>query len=225
MGIPILSEIAESQFEASQAITLPLVTIMIIQGNTPPNKTEVNEIKRKITNEQEVRISEQALKVEQNQTPHTLKAIQDAKMPGASSWLVILPLVEFGFVLNKDEFRDALSLRYGKPLKGLPAMCPFGQKYGVTHALSCKKGGFLTMRHSNLRDFEADMLSKIVNDVEKEPKLQPVTGEIIEGLSRNASRPDIRARNVWRTDQNAFLMLGWQILTLHHRFTSQQTVF
>ena len=32
LGIPILSKIAESQFEASQFITLPLVTIMIIQG-------------------------------------------------------------------------------------------------------------------------------------------------------------------------------------------------
>ena len=85
LGIPILSEISESQFEALQAITLPLVTIMITQGNTLPNKTEVNEIKRKITNEQEVCISEQALKVEQGQTSHTLKAIQDAKMPGASS--------------------------------------------------------------------------------------------------------------------------------------------
>ena len=53
--ISILSEIAESQFEASQAITLPLVTIMVTQGNTLPNKTEVNEIKRKITNEQEIR--------------------------------------------------------------------------------------------------------------------------------------------------------------------------
>ena len=40
------------------------------------------------------------------------------------------------------------------------------------------------------------MLSKIVNDVETEPELQQVTGEIIEGLSRNASRPDIRARDV-----------------------------
>ena len=42
LGIPILSEIAKSQFEASQAITLPLVTIMITQGNKLPNKTEVN---------------------------------------------------------------------------------------------------------------------------------------------------------------------------------------
>ena len=60
LGIPILIEITESQFEVSQAITLPLVTIMITEGNTLPNKTEVNEIKHKITNEQELRISEQA---------------------------------------------------------------------------------------------------------------------------------------------------------------------
>ena len=55
------------------------------------------------------------------------------------------------------------------------------------------------MHHNNLRDFEADMLSKIVNDGEKEAELQPATGEIIEGLSRNASRHDIRVRDVWRT--------------------------
>ena len=67
LRIPILSEIAESQFEASQVITLSLVTIMITQGNAILNKTEVDEIKRKITNEQEVRISEQAVKVEQDQ--------------------------------------------------------------------------------------------------------------------------------------------------------------
>ena len=113
-------------------------------------------------------------------------------------------MAEFGFALNKSEFRDAFSLRYGRPLKGLPAMCPYGQKYNVTHALSCKKGGFVTMRYNNLRDFEADMLSKIVNDVEKEPELQPVTDEIIEGLSGNASRADIRARVMCRVGQNAF---------------------
>ena len=37
---------------------------MIAKGNTLLNKTEVNEIKHKITNEQEVRISEQTLKVD-----------------------------------------------------------------------------------------------------------------------------------------------------------------
>ena len=105
----------------------------------------------------------------QNQTPHTLKVIQDANIPGASLCLSVLPLEEFGFVLYKSEFKDALSLRYGKPLKGLPAMCPCGEKYNLTHALICKKGGFVTMCHNSLRGFEAYMLSKIVDDVEEEP--------------------------------------------------------
>ena len=63
LGIPIFSEVTEFQIEASQTITLPLVTIIIAQGNTIPNKTEVNEIKHKITKEQETHISEQALKL------------------------------------------------------------------------------------------------------------------------------------------------------------------
>ena len=91
-------------------------------------------------------------------------------MPGASSWLGLLSLSQFGFSLNKSEFRDALSLRYGGPLKGLTAICPFFQKYNVTHAFNCKKSGFMTMCHNNLMDFEADMLSKIVNDVDTEPE-------------------------------------------------------
>ena len=182
----ILSEIAEFQFEASQDITLLLVTIMFTQGNALLNENEVNEIKRKFMNEQEVRILEQALKVEQAQTPHALKTIQDAKIPGGSLWLSVLLLAEFCFALNEDKFKDALILRYGRPLKSLSAMCPCVKKYNVTHALDCKKGGFVTMRHNNLRDFEADMLSKIVNDVEAEPELQQVTGRIIEGLFGNA---------------------------------------
>ena len=89
------------------------------------------------------------------------------------------------------------------------------------------------------------MLSKIVKDVETEPKLQPVTGEIIEGLinnmetglelqpvtgeiieelSGNASKPNIRARGVWRADQNTFFDVR-MTNTLHNRYASQQKVF
>ena len=66
--------------------------------------------------------------MELDQTSHTLKAIQDAKMPGTSSWLSVLSLAKFCFVLNKGEFRDTLSLRYARPLKGFPEMCSCGEK-------------------------------------------------------------------------------------------------
>ena len=55
-------------------------------------------------------------------------------------------------------------------------------------------------------------------------RLQPVATEIIEGLSRNASRPDIRARGVWRVGRNAFFDV--RVTNTHSiRFTSQQKVF
>ena len=70
-----------------------------------------------------------------------LLALKEAKQKGASSWLTVLPLEEYDFVLSKAEFRDAINLRYGKNLCGLPSKCPCGQNYNVNHALNCKNGG------------------------------------------------------------------------------------
>ena len=108
------------------------------------------------------------------------------------------------FSLNKAEFRDAVMLRYGKEFKGFPATCPCGQKYDTTHALNCKKGGFVTIRHNNIRDYEANLLVKIHRDVETEPSLQPIEREIVDGIHGDDSRPD--ARGVWRDGQNAFFL-------------------
>ena len=60
------------------------------------------------------------------------------------------------------------------------------------------------MRHNNIRDFEANLMRRICNDVEVEPRLQPLEGEVINGLEGDEVRPDIRARGVWRTAQNAY---------------------
>jgi hypothetical protein len=60
------------------------------------------------------------------------------------------------------------------------------------------------MRHNNIRDFEANLLRQICNDVESEPPLQPLEGESIPGLVGDEARPDVRARGFWRNGQNAF---------------------
>ena len=82
-----------------------------------------------------------------------------------------MPLEDHEFVLNKSEFRDALSMRYNKDIKGLPSKCPCGQTFNVTHAMNCKKGGFVIIRHNTVRDLEANLLRKVCNDVEVEPPL------------------------------------------------------
>ena len=69
---------------------------------------------------------------------------------------------------------------------------------------TAKKGGFVIIRHNNIRDFEASLLSEIVRDVETEPTPQPVDGERLNGLVGDNAKPDVRARGVWRPGQNAY---------------------
>ena len=45
-------------------------------------------------------------------------------------------------------------------------------KYNLNHDVNCKRGGFVVMRHNNVRGFEANLLNTIQNDVEIEPALQ-----------------------------------------------------
>ena len=68
----------------------------------------------------------------------------------------------------------------------------------MTHALNCKTGRFITIRHNRVRDFVAQLLTEIRNDVEIEPPLQPLEGEIINGLTGVNAKPDVRARGFWQ---------------------------
>ena len=147
----------------------------------------------------------------------TLKAINQAKEKGASNWLSAIPSQEHGFTLNKSEFRDALAIRYNKSLKGLPSDCPCGKKFSLDHALNCKRGGFIIIRHNRIRDFEANLLQQTCNDVETEPPLQRLEGEQLTGLTGDGARPDIRARGFWRPGQNAY----FDVLVTNLNATSQ----
>ena len=43
----------------------------------------------------------------------------------------------------------------------------------------CRQGGFIIQRHNKLRDLEVDMLSIVCHDVQVDPILQEVTGEVL----------------------------------------------
>ena len=177
---------------------------MILQGDTLPDDIYVKTLKLEEKMKREEKLKTKAAAIEQFLSPAELRAVSDAKDPDASNWQSAVPLEEYNSVLNKKEFRDAMNLRYGKDLKRIPSKCPCGQSFNMTHALNCKTGGFITMRHNRVRDFEAQLLTQICNDVEIEPPLQPLEGEIINGLTGVNAKPDVRARGFWREGQNAF---------------------
>ena len=106
----------------------------------------------------------------------------------ASSWLATLPIAEHGFALHKGAFRDALCLRYGWRPSHLPSHCICGHHFTVEHAFICSRGGFPSIRHNELRDITAGLLTEVCRNVGTEPPLQPLSGEQLR--LRSANRED-----------------------------------
>ncbi|XP_062508503.1 uncharacterized protein LOC134184773 [Corticium candelabrum] len=133
--------------------------------------------------------------------------IELASEKGASSWLTVHPIEEHGFYLSKDDFRDALCLRYSWPLTDMRLRCECGLDVTIDHAMICKKGGFPILRHNEIRNITADLLKEVCHDVAVEPLLRPLDGEHIDQHTANTSdyaRADIPARGVWRRGERAF---------------------
>ena len=102
------------------------------------------------------------------------RCIELASEKGASSWLTALPLQSMGYTLNKQEFRDAICLRYGWRIPNTPSFCSCKLKNTHDHTLNCKLGGYVNMRHNKIRDFEATLLKEVCRDVKIEPMLMPL---------------------------------------------------
>ena len=128
-----------------------------------------------------IRLSRQSLYSDsfsslRSQSDQSLKTALDlATIRGASAWLSALPLSEYGFSLHKAAFHGAVALHYGWPLQRTPSHCACGAAFSVDHALSCPKGGLPSLRHNEIRDLTAHLLTEVCHQVQVELKLQPVS--------------------------------------------------
>ena len=132
-----------------------------------------------------------------------------ASQPGASSWLTSLPIKEHGFCLHKGAFVDALALRYGWAPTKTPTNCACGAAFAVEHLLSCPRGGFPSLRHNEIRDLTAVLLTEVCNNVQVEPELQVITSETLSGRSANTTdgaRLDVAACGFWGGRYERILM-------------------
>ena len=142
---------APLQFAASTLITAPQIDSITGQSKfmvSGENSTE--ELKRQHQALKTASVKSRMESIDSTLPSDLLRSVNQSRDKGASSWLTAVPLVDQGLVLNKQEFRDSLRLRYDMPLSDLPSKCVCGEKYTVCHALSCKKGGFVAQRHNYL---------------------------------------------------------------------------
>ena len=74
----------------------------------------------------------------------------------------------------------------------------------MSHALSCKKGGFIAQCHENIKNLLVSLLAKVCKNVESEPHLLEITSESLNYATANTSdeaRLDIKAQGFWQHGQ------------------------
>ncbi len=203
LGIIIPSEVADTWYRNSREMTMKLVTKIVGQHVEDIESVIENlEIKSKhcLKAEKNKKNKEKLNYVKSTLNPQQSKLLEAISEKGASNWLTTLPIKEYGFYLNKQTFWDSIHLRYGIQLKRLPLKCACGEGFNVDHALTCKTGGFISIRHNEIRDFTADTLNEVCNDVQVEPLLTPLSGETFKYKTANKednARLDVVARGVY----------------------------
>ena len=209
MGLISPTQMADQEYQFSKEVTSVLTEAIIAQQKdlTPDLDSQSKEAKSRVRSIRRNDHSEALDSLRTRMTSDEKRANDISCEVGASNWLTTLPFEDKGFHLSKREFWDAVSLRYRWPIRRLPTKCACGSFFNVSHSLSCKKGGFVTQRHNELRDLTADLLSEVCPDVCVEPQLQELSGETLSFKTSNTSdeaRLDISARSVWSRNQRAF---------------------
>ncbi|KAG0720561.1 hypothetical protein GWK47_048266 [Chionoecetes opilio] len=94
--------------------------------------------------------------------------------------------------------------------------------------MTCKKGGFVCIRHDEVRDLTASMLREVCQDVSTEPTLLPLDGELLRYRTANTApeaRVDICARGFWTRGQRTFLDIRiFDPMAASHRELSLEAV-
>ncbi len=125
------------------------------------------------------------------------RAVCRAKEEKMSSWLNVIPVAKHHFDLSAQEFRDSLAIRYKKPLLEIPPNCDgCNAPFDLSHALSCRTGGLVKLRHNEVRDAFGDLASLAYNNV-------PVVREAHHSSHSPALVADLSVRGVWMPQSEA----------------------
>ena len=176
LGFPIMENVADTEYTYSRAATNELKEAIVQQLNEYTEDVDkLHEVKMEITKDRNRRYEDTKRGLLTKLPDQGRLMLELASEKGASSWLTALPIKEFGYLLNKQQFNDALCLRYNLTLKDCPKVCACGADNSVNHALICKLGGYVSMRHNWLRDSIAKLMTTAkCKDVQVELSLLPV---------------------------------------------------
>ena len=120
--LKIVTETAIEEYENSCQVTLQLKNqILDTQGGEGKTKSTIRCERRQ---RQQTKLDT----IREGMTSAERRLIDINLESGVSNWLTTLPLKEWGYDLNKQQFWDAIRIRYNWNLERLPTDCVCGEK-------------------------------------------------------------------------------------------------
>ena len=211
LGIQNPTKTSDREYEASKKITKQLTELILNQDQdlSKVDKSQINKTKADLKLEKEIAYTAEKKRIENLITSEPKKrAFLMAGEKGSSSWLSALPLRSLGYCLSKKDFRDSLLLRYNWPIPDVCKHCACGMSNSVNHALTCKKGGYVTFRHDILVETEAELLREAkCRNVYTEPSLLPTCEQMHPKgtITADGARLDIVATGLYGKNEKTFM--------------------
>ena len=115
LGIQNPTKTAQIEYETSTYVTRNLTALIQNQEQNLDNYN-LDMVKAEIAKlhaEKERRLVNEFESVKALVSENLQRSLDQATEKGSGAWLAALPIQSLGYVLNKNEFRDGIALRYG----------------------------------------------------------------------------------------------------------------
>lgn len=127
-------------------------------------------------------------------------------------WVTVMPSTANGTELSAEEFRDGVRLRFGLTPGNLQEHCDgCAQRFSVGHALTCKKGGLVLLRHNDVKAEWNNVCAQALtaSAVTDEPLIHTGRDHRAAAGAANGTEPppelrgDVAAHGFWRRGTTA----------------------
>jgi hypothetical protein len=161
LALPDPSASSEGNYEASTLVCSHIIAAF--RGTESFSSADHQSLRKAVTAEIKTRRSDK-----QDSTLSTILADLDCdthrtilRGKETGQWLSVMPSTLNDTELSAQEFRDALLLRHARTPGDLPSHCDgCGAQFDVRHALKCKVGGLVILRHNEINEELCDLASK-----------------------------------------------------------------
>ena len=124
LGLRNYSETQNIEYQNSRTITKNLTENIILQNkHFQINKEEIKKTKNNLKTAKQITYQKKLQELSSNMNEQFKRNIEIIRETGSSNWLSVVPVKEYNYTLNKQQFWDSLRLRYNWPIPGLPATC------------------------------------------------------------------------------------------------------